>query len=238
MGIPNRLLVKCMGWINVNWKLLAAVAGMQFHRRCVVLALVWKLLSYARVLYKSKTKNFRVFSISSNGGVFSTVKPLNKGHIGDAVRRLFTFRKVVIRGFTVFVGFAVLQMCVWSVNTLCAYIKLTFCLHHARHNCSVFIALWCGCSLMKLTFYLHQTPWLVGTTNYARTPPYHGHVSSPQISGCSFVKQSSPALASRHNGTNNSRTPLYYGHVSSLRIPGLYHIQCIDRNKMADDHDI
>ena len=34
---------KCMGWIIVSWKLLTAVAVMQFHRRCVVLALLWKL---------------------------------------------------------------------------------------------------------------------------------------------------------------------------------------------------
>ena len=54
-----------MGWINASWKLLATVAVMQFHRRCVVLALLWKLLSYARVFHK----NFWVFS--SNGGVFS-----------------------------------------------------------------------------------------------------------------------------------------------------------------------
>ena len=49
----------------------------------------------------TKIKNFQVFSISSNGGVFSTVKPPNKGHIGDAVQRLSAFQKVVIRGFTV-----------------------------------------------------------------------------------------------------------------------------------------
>ena len=31
---------------NVSWKLLAAIAVKQFHQRCVVLALLWKLLSY------------------------------------------------------------------------------------------------------------------------------------------------------------------------------------------------
>ena len=34
------------------------------------------------------------------------------------------------------------------------------------------------------------------------------------------------------------RTPPYYGHASSTRIAGLYHIQGIDRIKMADDHDV
>ena len=78
---------------------------------------------------------------------------------------------------------AVLQMCVECVHT-CAYTKLTFHLHHARHWCSVFTALWCSFSVMKLT-YLHQTPswlWLVWTNspvftttrvwNGAWTPPY------------------------------------------------------------------
>ena len=32
---------------------------------------------------------------------------------------------------------------------------------HARHSCSVFTALWCSCSVVKLTFYFHQNPsWL------------------------------------------------------------------------------
>ena len=72
--------------------------------------------------------------------------------------------------YSVLVGF-VTQLCspsnvcvyVWSVDT-CAYIKLSFRLHHTRHSSSVFNELWYGCSVMKLTFYLHQTPWLVGTT--------------------------------------------------------------------------
>ena len=38
---------------------------------------------------------------------------------------------------------------------------------HARHSCSVFTALWCGCFVIKLPFYFYQTPswlWLVGAT--------------------------------------------------------------------------
>ena len=109
-------------------------------------------------------KNFWVFSISSNGGVFSV-----------------------------------------CVHTR----KLTLHLHHTRHSCSVFTALWCGCFVGKLTFYLHQTlSWLWLVWN------------------------------SWHNGTNNARTPPYYGHTSSPWTTGLYHIQCIDCIKMVDDHDV
>ena len=50
----------------------------------------------------------------------------------------------------------------------CVYTKLTFRLHHARHSSFIFTALWCGCSFIKLAFYLHHTPpfwlWLVCTT--------------------------------------------------------------------------
>ena len=38
---------------------------------------------------------------------------------------------------------------------------------------------------------------------------------------------------SRHNSPNNAWTPLCYWHMSNPRIPGLYHIQGIDRIKMA-----
>ena len=56
---------------------------------------------------------------------------------------------------------AVDTYCVWAVYTDCAYTKHTFHLHVAWHSFSVFTAFWCGCSVMKLTFYLHQTPsWL------------------------------------------------------------------------------
>ena len=55
---------------------------------------------------------------------------------------------------------------------LCAYIRVTLCLHHTRHSC--FGALWWGCSVVKLTFYLHQTPsllWQVWTNSPVFTPP-------------------------------------------------------------------
>ena len=66
--------------------------------------------------------------------------------------------------YSVFVGFGTQlcspsNVCVWSVDT-CVYTKLTFHLYHARHRCSVFTALWCGCSFVKLAFYLHHTPIL------------------------------------------------------------------------------
>ena len=32
--------------------------------------------------------------------------------------------------------------------------KLTFCLHPTRHSCFVFSVLWCGCSVVELSFYL------------------------------------------------------------------------------------
>ena len=43
-------------------------------------------------------------------------------------------------------SFAVLQVCVCGAWTQCVYKKLTFRLHHARHNCSIFTALWRGCN--------------------------------------------------------------------------------------------
>ena len=101
-------------------------------------------------------------------------------------------------------SFAVLQVGVEHGYTFCAYTKLTFDLHHARHNCSVFIALWSGCSVTKITFYLDQTLWLwlVRSNSPVFTPPRYRPV-----------------------GTQNARTPLYpkyYGHASSPWIPGLY----------------
>ena len=48
----------------------------------------------------------------------------------------------------------------------CVCTKLIFRLHHARYSCCIFTALWCGCSFVKLAFYLQHTPswlWLVGT---------------------------------------------------------------------------
>ena len=121
----------------MGWKLLAAVAVMQFHWRCVALALMWKL-SYARVLYKNKS--FPVFS--SDGGVFSVCE--------------FSHSRLALQSFKC--------VCVehGHIILFSAYIKqFTFHLYHARHSCSVFTALWCGCSALKITCFLHQTPpWL------------------------------------------------------------------------------
>ena len=111
--------------------------------------------------------------------------------------------------YSVFVGLVTQlcspsSVCVERGHMLCAHTKLTFRLHHARHSCSVFTALWSGCSVIKITFYLHQMPswlWLVWTTSPVFTP-----------------------IRYRSVGTNNARTPLYHGHASSPRIPGLYHI--------------
>ena len=87
-------------------------------------------------------------------------------------------------------------------HTLCAHTKLTFCLHHTRHTCTVFTVLWCGCSVVKLTFYLHQTPfwlWLVWTDSPAFTPPGYRPVGTTV--------------------TNYAWTLLYYGHTSSPQTP-------------------
>ena len=68
----------------------------------------------------------------------------------------------------------------------------------AQHSCWVFTALWCGCFVVKLTFYFCQTPswlWLVWTNSPVFTPTRE--------------------YTSWHNGTNNSQTSPYYGHVSS-----------------------
>ena len=59
---------------------------------------------------------------------------------------------------------------VWLVRLghTCVYTKFTFRLHHTRHSCSIFTALWCGWSFVKLTFYIFTTPpswiWPLGTT--------------------------------------------------------------------------
>ena len=111
--------------------------------------------------------------------------------------------------YSVFVGLVTQlcspsSVCVERGHMLCAHTKLTFRLHHARHGCCVFTTLWTGCSVVKITFYLHQTPswlWLVWTTSPVFTP-----------------------IRYRSVGTNNARIPLYHGHVSSPRIPELYHI--------------
>ena len=61
------------------------------------------------------------------------------------------------------------------------YTKLTFRLHHAQHSCTVFTTLWCGCSVIKLTLYLHQAPswlWLVWTNSPVFTPPGYRSVGT------------------------------------------------------------
>ena len=84
----------------------------------------------------------------------------------------FGNKSQVMRVYSVFGSFAVLKlwMCVcvcvcvcgaWT-QVVCIH-NLTFRLHHTRHRCSVFTALWCACSFVKLN-YLHQIPswlWLV-----------------------------------------------------------------------------
>ena len=86
--------------------------------------------------------------------------------------------------------------CVWSVDTHCVHsqTRIPFRLHHARQSCYVFTALWYGCFVVTLTFYLHQTQfwlWLV----WANSPV--------------FTHQGMNKLTSQHNGTNKARTPPY-----------------------------
>ena len=72
-------------------------------------------------------------------------------------------KKKKLPGFQVYSGFVGL----WGawIHIVCVY-KANFLSSppETRYSCSVFTALWCGCSVVKLTFYLHQTPswlWLV-----------------------------------------------------------------------------
>jgi len=119
----------------------------------------------------------------------------------------------VVRVYSVFVGF-VTQLCSPSNGCVAVCGAWTHvCIHKAQfplHHA------WHSCSIFIVLWY-----------------------------GCSIVKLAfylhhTPimALASWHNGTNNTRIPPYCGHASSLWISGLYHIQGIDRIKMADDHDV
>ena len=85
----------------------------------------------------------------------------------------------------------------------CVHIQssLSVIMHHARYSSSVFTALWCGCSVEKLTFFFHQTPswlWLVWT-------------NSPV-----FIPTS--VWTSRHNGTNNAWTPLYPKYLDTCHV--------------------
>ena len=103
---------------------------------------------------------------------------------------------------------------------LCVYINLTFrlhlasppspsgggawalneaSLHHAWHTgCSVLTALWCGCSVVKLS---SPDPILALAS-------MDTHLSSPHHRDHSW-----------HNGTNNARTLPYHGHASVREYP-------------------
>ena len=92
----------------------------------------WCWVCVWRLSYAKIIKKFRVFS--SNGGVFS---------VCDFVTQFCSHSNVSV----------------WSVDT-CVFTKLTFPLYHARHSCSIFTALWCGCPFVKLAFYLpHTLSW-------------------------------------------------------------------------------
>ena len=78
--------------------------------------------------------------------------------------------------------------CVERRHTLCAFTNSD------PQSCYVFTALWYGCFVVTLTFYLHQTQfwlWLV----WANSPV--------------FTHQGMNKLTSQHNGTNKARTPPY-----------------------------
>ena len=71
-------------------------------------------------------------------------------------------------------------VCVECGHT-CAYTNLTFHLYHAWHSCSVFTALWFSCSVIKVTFYLHQTTswlWLIWGNSPVFTPRGYGPVDT------------------------------------------------------------
>ena len=123
-----------MDWINISWKLLAAVAVMQFNR-CVVLGLLWKLLSYARILYSVFLGLLTQLCNPSNVFVCVCVEC---GHV-----------------------------CIHKAHFPSPSLSPDPSLHHAWHTGgSVLTALLCGCSVVKPTFYLHQTPswlWLART---------------------------------------------------------------------------
>ena len=108
-------------------------------------------------------------------------------------------------------------VCVECRHRLCAYIKLTLRLH-TRHSCSVFIALWCGCFVRILTFYLHQTLWLVLTNSLVFTPPGNRQVG--------ITVQIMPGLHCNE-------------HASSPRIPDLIISKVLhDHIKMVDHHNV
>ena len=125
--------------------------------------------------------------------------------------------------YSVFVGLVTQlcspsSVCVERGHMLCAHTKLTFRLHHAWHSCSVFTALWSGCSVIKITFYLHQTPswlWLVWTTSPVFTP---------------IRDQSAQIMPGLHCIMDMHQVREYPD--STIYIQGIDHI------KMPDDHDV
>ena len=146
--------------INVRWKLLAAVAVMQFHWRCVVLAMLWKLLSHARVLYKNKIKTSG-FSQSqvANGGVFSAC--------GFCHTALQSFKCVCV--------------CVERWHVCIHKAQFPSSPHSAQQFCFQWTLVWLFC---HETYLLSSPDPMVSrynSANNARTPPCYGHASSPQI---------------------------------------------------------
>ena len=108
------------------------------------------------------------------------------------------------------------NVCMWNVETR-AYTKLTFHLHHAHHNCSI---LHCTLVWFCRKTYLHQTPswlWLVRTNSPS---PHQGMEQSAQ-----WYKFCPDSTVSEVLWTRP-------------QIPGHYHIQSIDRIKMANDYNL
>ena len=84
--------------------------------------------------------------------------------LGFCTKIFKTFQVFSSKGvYSVFVGFAILQMCVcvWSVDTRCVHTQSSLSIITTL-NTAVLSSLHSGVgSVVKLTFYLHQTPsWL------------------------------------------------------------------------------
>ena len=126
--------------------------------------------------------------------------------------------------YSVFVGL-VTQLC--SPSSVCVERGHMLCAH--TNSLSVFITLgtavlssvhssWSGCSVVKITFYLHQTPswlWLVWTTSPVFTP---------------IRDQSAQIMTGLHCFMDMCQVHEYPD--STIYIQGIDHI------KMADDHDV
>jgi len=93
--------------------------------------------------------------------------------------------------YSVFVGFC--HSALQSFECVCVE-RGHVCIHKAHFPSSpcltqLFCLHWCRCSFVKVSFYLHQTPFWIWLTHL-----YYGMDQS----------------CSRHNGTNNAQTPPYY----------------------------